>query len=159
MPQTPDPEMETLLDLMVKQNQDTLFRAEGEEVEPVPIVVYVDTHRVILGFVSVNRETGLISTQMADPGTVNEFVFDIIQNAKGEFSFQLPRKLRMPVINPAKDWDPKDEASSGEITMLKAGLNEEQNLEKPHQMVEEDRKISQRMEEVANINLDDIGER
>lgn len=186
MPQTPDPEMETLLDLMVHQNQDTLFRAEGEEVEPVPIVVYVDTHRVILGFVAVNRETGLISTQMADPGTVNEFVFDIIQNAKGEFAFQLPRKLRMPVINPAKDWDPQDEASSGEVTMLKAGLDEEQkqkildskaknhaalvaeegseiarNMRLPQHINEswDEATSNVHMEDVGNMNLDDVGER
>jgi hypothetical protein len=186
MPQTPDPEMETLLDLMVNQNQDALFRAEGEEVEPVPIVVYVDTHRVILGFVAVNRETGLISTQMADPGTINEFVFDILQNAKGEFVFQLPRKMRMPVINPAKDWNPQDEASAGEVTMLKTGLDEEQKQKildskakndadlMAEQEVANARNMTLKQlvyqpwdeassnvhtEDIGNINLDDIGER
>lgn len=68
----------------------SIARDADEDSQPVDLVVYLDTERIVIGKAGVKSDGTMTATidQTLDPR-----VEDILCNIRGEFSFGLPRRL------------------------------------------------------------------
>ena len=68
-----------------------IIRGEFEPSEPVDLVIYIETERIVVGEAGINAD-GTFTAQIHP--TDDSRVVQILENVRGEFSFGLPRVFK-----------------------------------------------------------------